>query len=385
MTVTLAPRILRWARERARLDPAALAKKVGTQASKVEAWEQSGKLRFGQIAKVAQATRTPLGFLYLAEPPNDELPIPDFRTVADAPVEQPSPDLLETIESMQQRQTWMRDFLIEEGEQALSFVGSVSLGSNAATVAAAMRATLGFSRDWAGEENTWTDALLKLRQAIDGIGVLISISGVVGNNNYRTLHPEEFRGFALIDSFAPLIFINGSDAKAAQMFTMAHELAHVWIGQEGVSNLPAMEAPANRVERFCNKVAAEFLVPEKEIRTRWPLARRAEEPFQDLARRFKVSPLVAARRVLDLELISRAAFFTFYNDYLEDVRRQRERQGGGGSFWNNQNVRLGQRFGSAVVRAAKEGRLLYRDAYRLTGLNGPTFDKFAERLGFRLK
>lgn len=385
MTVTLAPRILRWARQRARLDPAALAKKVGTQTSKVEAWEQSGKLRFGQIAKVAQATRTPLGFLYLAEPPDDELPIPDFRTVADAAVEQPSPDLLETIESMQRRQAWMRDFLIEEGEPELSFVGSATLDSNSDTVAAAMRETLGFSGNWASEEITWTDALLKLRQAIDGIGVLISISGVVGNNNYRKLDPEEFRGFALIDSFAPLIFINGSDAKAAQMFTMAHELAHVWIARAGVSNLPAMEAPANRVERFCNRVAAEFLVPKEEIKTRWPFARRTDEPFQDLARRFKVSPLVAARRVLDLDLITRQEFFAFYNEYLADERRRQERQGGGGSFWNNQNVRLGQRFGSAVVRSAKEGRLLYRDAYRLTGLSGPTFDKFAERLGFRLK
>jgi Zn-dependent peptidase ImmA (M78 family)/transcriptional regulator with XRE-family HTH domain len=385
MTVTLAPRILRWARERARLDRAALAKKVGTRENKVEAWEQTGKLRFAQLEKVAQATRTPVGFLFLAEPPSDELPIPDFRTVADAPVERPSPDLLETVETMQRRQAWMRDFLIEEGEPELTFVGSASLDSNPDAVSASMRETLGFSRGWANEEATWTDALLKLRQAIDAIGVLVSISGVVGNNNYRKLDPNEFRGFALIDSYAPLIFVNGSDAKAAQMFTMAHELAHVWVAEGGVSNLQALEATGNRVERFCNSAAAEFLVPEAEIRTRWPVARRADEPFQDLALQFKVSPLVAARRVLDLGLITREEFFAFYNEYLEDARRQQERQGAGGSFWNNQNVRLGQRFGAAVVRAAKEGRLLYREAYRLTGLSGPTFDKFAERLGFRLR
>ncbi len=384
MTVTLAPRILRWARERARLDRAALAKKVGTRENKVEAWEHTGKLRFGQLEKVAQATRTPVGFLFLQEPPSDELPIPDFRTIADTPVQRPSPDLLEMIEMMQRRQAWMRDFLIEEGEAELDFVASASLDSNPNTVAARMRETLGFAQDWASEEATWTDALLKLRQAVDAAGVLIFISGVVGNNNYRKLDPDEFRGFALIDSYAPLIFINGSDAKAAQMFTIAHELAHVWLGQGGVSNLPALEAPANRVERFCNNAAAEFLVPEEAIRRRWPIAQRADEPFQDLARRFKVSPLVAARRALDLELISRRQFFTFYREYLEDERRQQERQGGG-SFWNNQNVRLGQRFGAAVVRAAKEGRLLYREAYRLTGLSGPTFDKFAERLGFRLR
>lgn len=385
MNIALEPKVLRWARERAGLDKAALAKKVGTNTNKVEAWEQSGKLRFGQVDKVARATRTPVGFLFLPEPPDDELPIPDFRTVADAPVERPSPDLLETVETMQRRQAWMRDFLIEEGEPELTFVGSASVESDEKEVAASMRKTLGFTIGWASDEATWTDALLKLRQAIDAAGILVSIAGVVGNNNYRKLDPDEFRGFALIDSYAPLIFINGTDAKAAQMFTMAHELAHVWIARGGVSNLPALQASANRVEGFCNEVAAEFLVPEEEIRRRWHVAQRADEPFQDLARRFKVSPLVAARRVLDLGLISRAKFFEFYNAYLEDERRKQERTGGGGSFWNNQNVRLGQRFGAAVVRAAKEGRLLYREAYRLTGLTGPTFDNYAERLGFRLR
>jgi Zn-dependent peptidase ImmA (M78 family) len=105
-----------------------------------------------------------------------------------------------------------------------------------------------------------------------------------------------------------------------------------------------------------------------------------------LTRRFKVSPIVAARRAADLGLLSRREYLAFYRDYEADERRRREvKDDGGGTFWNSQNVRIGERFGAAVAQAVKEGRLLYRDAYRLTGLRGETFTKFAESLGVRLR
>jgi Zn-dependent peptidase ImmA (M78 family) len=222
-----------------------------------------------------------------------------------------------------------------------------------------------------------------LRQQIETVGVLIVINGVVGNNTHRKLSTEEFRGFALCDGYAPLIFINGSDANAAQMFTMAHELAHLWLGEDGVSNFDALQPAPARVERLCNAAAAEFLVPARTLKACWAEAQQAQEHYQYLARRFKVSPLVAARRALDLQFATRDEFFAFYRDYLDDDRRKRG-ESKGGHFWNTQNVRVGSRFGAAVVRAAKEGRLLYREAYRLTGLRGKTFDKFADSLGYPL-
>lgn len=108
-----------------------------------------------------------------------------------------------------------------------------------------------------------------------------------------------------------------------------------------------------------------------------------DEPFQFLARHFKVSPLVAARRALDLRLLNRPEFFEFYRKYQEDERRQK-RKSSGGDFYATQGTRVGERFANAVIRAVKEGRLLYRDAYRFTGLHSKTFDRYADSLGFRM-
>jgi Zn-dependent peptidase ImmA (M78 family) len=209
------------------------------------------------------------------------------------------------------------------------------------------------------------------------------INGVVGNNTHRKLDVEEFRGFALSDDYAPLIFVNGADAKSAQMFTLAHELAHLWLGQEGLSGFEGIFPGGSDVEDWCNQAAGEFLVPATEMRDSWRDVRREADPFQVLARRFKVSPIVVGRRALDLRLVGREEFFSFYNDYIGQERR---RSGGptGGDFYNNQNTRVGELFATQVVRAALDGRVGFQEAYDLTGLRGGAFQEYARRLGFDL-
>lgn len=378
-TVAIKPELIIWARDRAGLTDDALVKRF----RRFNDWltgEAQPTLR--QLESLAGMTYTPLGYFFLPEPPDERLPIPDFRTVRDEPVLRPSPNLLETVQRMQRRQNWMREFLIEEREDALQFVGSVGLNASVVEVAASIRQVLGIGEGWASEQPSWTQALTELREAAERAGMLVVISSVVGNNNHRKLSTDEFRGFVLRDEYAPLVFVNGADFKSAQMFTMAHELAHVWLGQSGVFNLRVFEPTDHEVEIFCNRVAAEFLIPEMELRPAWQEARRTEEPFQTIAKQFKVSTIVAARRLRDLGFISRERFFEFHEEYLADERRRKEKKADGGDFYNTQNVRVGKRFASAVIRAAKEGRLLYRDAYALTGLHGNTFDKYAESLGF---
>lgn len=379
--ITLKPEVLRWARERSGLEVENLARKVGVKPERVQRWESSGQITLPQVDKLARYTHTPVGFLYLSKPVDDRLPISDFRTTGDRPLRKPSPELLDTIQLMQRRQAWMRDELIEEGNEPLDFVGCVSLEPPPREVAHAMRVRLGLGLHWASAEPTWTQALNRLRRHVEAVGILVVINGVVSNNNHRKLNPDEFRGFALVDEYAPLIFINNADFKAAQMFTLVHELAHVWVGAEGVSNFEEyLLPPSHEVEQFCNKAAAEFLVPENELRAIWDQAPE-EQRYDFLARRFKVSSLVAARRALDLSLINQPEYFEFYRAWERNERRERGSGESGGDFWNNQNFRIGKRFGTAVVRAVKEGRLLHRDAYSLTGLKGDTFNKLVQRYG----
>src|SRR5262249_11806255 len=329
-------------------------------------------------------TLTPLGYFFLPEPPEEKLPIPDFRTVRDRGVRRPSPNLLETIHIMQRRQDWMHEYLVEQGASRLPFVGSVTLDSSQRDAARRIREAIGMTAGWAREHARWTDALLALRRATETIGIIVVINGVVANNNKRKLDPDEFRGFVLCDDYAPLVFINGADFKSAQMFTLAHELAHVWLGRDALFDLPELLPPDNQVERFCNGVAAEVLIPAAELEEFWPQAHRKDQPFQAIAVEFKVSPIVGARRALDLNLISRSTFFSFLEKQEQDEQRREaiKKARGGGDFYLTQEVRIGRRFGGAGIRAARAGRLLYRDAYHLTGLSGQTFDRFAEGLGF---
>jgi Zn-dependent peptidase ImmA (M78 family)/transcriptional regulator with XRE-family HTH domain len=380
-SINVNPELIRWAIERSGRSLETLVRYL----PRIGRWE-SGEAQptLKQLEKLARKTWTPLGYFFLAEPPEEKLPVPDFRTARDEPVRRPSPNLIDTLHTMQRRQAWMRDYLVEMGHERLSFIGSAKISENIESVAKNIRRELGMSEGWAGRISTWTDALRVLREAAEGAGVLVVINGVVGNDNHRKLDPAEFRGFVLADDYAPLVFINGSDARSAQMFTLAHELAHLWIGEGGIFDLPDMQASGDRREVFCNRVAAEFLVPAAELKRFWPNANREAEPFQAIAKEFKVSPIVAARRALDLGLIDQPRFFEFYQAYQTDERRKAAKAKGGGDFYNNQNVRLGKRFARAVMLAAKEGRLLYREAYSLTGLQGATFDKYAKELNISL-
>ena len=198
------------------------------------------------------------------------------------------------------------------------------------------------------------------------------------------LDPQEFQGFALVDEFAPLIFVNAADYIAAQIFTLAHEAVHLLIGETGLSSFDRLLPAHNATERFCNRVSAEFLVPAEELRGLLACSpTRKGTHTKGLPRKFKVSAIVAARRALDLRLIDRDAFFVFYEMH-KDQGRRRPTDRSGGSFWNTQRWRIGPRFGDAVVRATREGRLLYREAYSLTGLKRNTFEKLPEGMGIQL-
>jgi Zn-dependent peptidase ImmA (M78 family) len=379
--IELQPAVLRWARERSKLDQEELARKIAVKVERLRAWEGTGRISLAQVGKLAAKTYTPEGFLFLPAVPEERLEIPDLRTVGDRPI-QPSPNLLDTVRAMLRRQAWMRGELVEQGADGLDFVGSAALGDPVEDVATAMREALDLATGWADRVPTWVEALRLLRERMDAAGVLVASSGIVANNTRRKLDPDEFRGFALVDEYGPLIFVNGADYRSAQMFTLAHELAHVWVDASGVSNsdLADLDAPRPDVEQRCNAIAAEFLIPADDLRSAWPDVAGDARRFEHIARRFKTSQIVAARRALDAELIPRSQFFEFLDAYRANPERGARIVGDGGDFWNTQGVRIGRRLSHAIVQAVEDGRLLYQDAYALTGLRGATFDTFVERV-----
>ncbi len=379
--VDVSPEMLRWACERAGCDVRDLAARF----PQLPAWERREKQpTFRQLEAFAKATRTPFGFLFLPVPPEERLPIPDLRTVKHGPL-LPSPDLLDTIYAMQRRQDWLREERLECDAGPLEFVGSARLSDDPSAVGQEMRRIVGLDEGWASAVSTWEDAVSELRRRIEQLGVMAVINGVVGNNTHRKLDVEEFRGFALTDPYAPLIFVNGADAKSAQMFTLAHELAHVWLGPEGegISGFEGIFPGNDRIEKFCDQAAAEFLVPARELKERWREVKGTPDPFERVARYFKVSPIVAGRRAMDLRLVNRETFFDFYDAYTKR-ERQRAKAADGGDFYNNQNTRVGAAFATSVIRAAMGGRLSFKEAYDLTGLRGGAFQEYAKRLGMDL-
>ena len=380
--ISVNPDLLRWARERAYRSQEDLSGRP--QFSKLPAWEQGTlKPTLKQLEAFARAVHVPIGYLFLPEPPEERLPIPDMRTIGDQGIRHPSPDLLDTIYLMQRRQAWLREERIEWDMDLLDFVGSAKLSDDPRGVGGEMRRIIGFTDGWASRVRTWMEAIGILREAIEALGVITVINGVVGNNTHRKLNVKEFRGFALSDEYAPLIFVNGADSKSAQMFTLAHELTHLWLGESALTNAGLVSLPSVELEVWCNRAAAEFLIPERELREYWRDIRRSAAPMERIARHFKVSPVVAGRRALDLNLLDRETFFAFYQEYMQRDD-QRRPPPSGGDFYNTQNNRVGKWFAMQVIRAAKENRISFKEAYDLTGLHGGSFQEYANRLGINL-
>lgn len=369
--------MLLWACERSGQSPESMHNRF----PKLELWTK-GKASptFRQLENFAKATYTPVGFLFLQEPLVEKVPIPDFRTVGNKRYGQPSPDLLDTVYICQQRQEWYRDFMRASGEKPLQFVGSANTKDSVEKFAGQIRHALGFDIEERRKMRTWADALRSFIDQADELGILVMVNGVVGNNNRRKLDPYEFRGFALVDDLSPLVFINGSDTKSAQMFTLAHELAHIWLGQSALSDAQVAELTGNEVERWCNLVAAELLVPLAVILNEYQKNKPLFDEVNRLARNFKVSTLVTLRRIYDAGGLKKDEFWKAYNEELE--RLLALPTGAGGNFYLTQAARVSKRFARTLISSTLEGQTLYRDAFRMLGFSRlETFRDLGHTLG----
>jgi Zn-dependent peptidase ImmA (M78 family) len=366
--VNINTNILTWAITRAGYELQEFLAKVPV----VQKWIQGEKKpTVKQLEKFSKQVHLPFGYLFLPEPPVERLPIPFFRTNNPHPTSV-SVNVYDTILLMQQRQDWLRDYLNDNEFNALPFVGRYRNRQNIAEIVNDIRATLDLQEDWASRFETWRDALDSLTHKIEDAGIIMVFNGVVENNTSRPIKVDECRGFVLVDEMAPFMFINNSDGKAAQMFTIVHELAHIWTGHSAGFDFRKLQPANNPVELLCDKVAAEFLVPENSFNAVW----RQNPSIKYAARYFKVSEIVIARRALDTGKLMLRDFYAFYEEYTKREFAKKETQSSGGDFYATTRKRLSMTFAAHVNNAVKSGKLLYRDAYRLTSLKGDTFQNF---------
>ena len=326
-----------------------------------------------QLENFSKLVHVPFGFLFLSTPPKEQFPIPFFRT-GQNPGE-PSLNVFDSVLLLKQRQQWLTEYLTETGMDPLPFVGKFRINQGYRVIVDDIRKTLNLPGDWASKCENSDKALDNLTHRIEEIGIIVNFNSIVANNTHRAIPVEECRGFVLVNKHASFIFVNSADAKGAQLFTIVHELAHIWVGMSAAFDNAKMLPANDPTELLCDQVAAEFLVPENLFKDRW----ERNGSLAALSNYFKVSQIVVARRALDLDFISKTRFFQFYNKYISDFHAKKDNQTGGGDFYLTQKKRLSLRFAAFVNQAVKENRLLYRDAYKLTGLKGNTYDQFISK------
>ena len=376
--VVAAPSVLTWALEVSSTEPEKVRSKFA-----VEKWiEGAAQPTLKQLQSFATITGVPFGYLLLAEPPQWTLPVPDFREgFANFPT--PSADLIAVLNLAERRQAWYREYALAQGATALAFVGSAA-DANPVEAAAEIRATLGI--EVVDRSGNWSDARKLLLRNFESVGGLTVATSMVGNNTHRWLNEDEFRGFSLVDDIAPLIFVNTHQTLNGQIFTIAHELAHVWRGASGIGNEDPRSGGQSNIERWCNAVASEVLVPSEELRARYgPLANLGTTEVLDrLAADFRCGTLVV------LQALNRARlrrFEDFDAAYDGEVRRlaqlSEERQSsGGGNHYNSQPFRVGERLSRALVADTLEGRTTFTEAMDLMSMKSlSTFDEYVRRLG----
>ncbi|VAW61885.1 hypothetical protein MNBD_GAMMA11-760 [hydrothermal vent metagenome] len=319
------PSILTWARERAQFSPGMLAKKLNIKEDKLDSWK-IGEIQptFKQAQKIAKATHIPSGYLFLPEPPEEELPVADLRTVGNEPLNRPGAELIEVIRQALFRQAWFQDYLKTHAFDQNPVVARKHLDTPVVEIVDDMRNVSGLTRT--PFKGNWKDHFKYLIQRIESLNIPVMRSGVISSNTHKPLSVKEFRGFALSDKLASVIFINLTDAPPARLFTLIRELAHVWTGVSGISDT---KPDANsREEQTCNSIAAELdnLVP--------------------VATKFHISQWVIARRALENKLVSFSDYSRHSHKVIENYKNKKG--GGGGNYYLNLKGKVSERFSVAV-------------------------------------
>lgn len=385
VAVSISPDVLVWV-----LKKIATNQKVSEIAELIREWQSGEKTpTFKAIENVSQKTQIPFGYFFLKQPPEEECELIECRTIDSKTLENPSRELIDTVDMMSNVQEWMAEYNKDNEFNELNFVGSFSEKFDVMDLVDDICFKLEIKRDWFIECKDVGESFRYLREKISDLGILVMQNGVVGLNTNRKLNIEEFRAFTLINKYAPLIFINTNDTKNGKIFSLLHELTHIWLGNDNLYNdSHAGSNKVSKLEQLCNAVAAEILVPDKLFIKKWRNSEEISvEKIKSIAQYFKCSSFVIARRALNKKFISKQ----FYDEFIEEkkieydfYKKRRSDKGGGGNFYSTLISHWDRRFILALDSSTKMGRTQYLEAYRLVQMKGKTFHKFVDKLKNRV-
>ena len=337
---------------------------------------------YAQIESLSKKTHIPLGYFFLKTPPHENIPILEFRTVNSTAISKLSRDVIDTYYHMAAIQNWMRDYLLDQGNERLPFVSSYNHETQPEKIASSIRETIGLDEDWYTQSKNSKASFNRLRELFESVGILILQNGVVGQNNYRKLSINEFRAFTLIDEYAPLIFINNNDTPGGKLFSLFHEAVHIWLGLHSFYNEnSSLSFNISPQETLCNATAAELLVPNALFIDKWDRTPNLDlkDKIAYVAKYFKCGEITIARRALDNNYISRIQYEKIAAGVIAGVKNN-NKKAGDGDYYNTIISRLGRRIIIALDNSIKEGKTPYTEAFRLTGTNRVTFTNLVSEI-----
>jgi Zn-dependent peptidase ImmA (M78 family) len=361
--------IVDWAIKRVNENLTSLSSKLDVTPENIHAWRTgNAKPNFPQAIELAKKLKIPFGYLFLDSPPQEKFPLPDLRTLTGFRYQKPSPNFLEVLYDALRKQDWYREHLIDEGATPLPYIRKYSSSSDPHVIASDIRGILGIDHTLRQDCVNWEDFLKNLVYRAEQKGIIVLRTGIVADNTHRKLDIQEFRGFAISDDIAPLIFINENDYRTAQIFTIAHELTHLWIGASGISNLNyslRSSQQTHAVDRFCDKVAAEILIPGEDFIIRWDGFATLDNNLNKLSRYYKVSTFVVLRRAYEFDLISDESFQNKYEELITKIKRKKP---SGGDYYRLVLSRNSASFTKTLVVASSEGHVLPTVTARLLNI-----------------
>ena len=380
VNVNIQPAIISWA-----LSQTSEEKLGAKLVENIKHWLDGTKSpTFNQIEDFSKKSHIPLGYFFLQTPPVEQISLLEYRTLDSIEMTTTSRNLIDTIHEMESVQEWMVNYRKELNYNTIGVVGCLKYSTDISVIADTIRKDLGLVDEWYKECGNPSEAFNKVRGLLEECGIIVMMNGIVGKNTHRALDVNEFRAFAMVNEWAPLIFINGADSAGGRLFSLFHEIVHLWIGENDLYNDRKYSTHGIKpIEITCNAVAGELMVPKAAFFEKWNSNTNDDifEKIKELARTFRCSSSVIARRALDNNKIDKNVYNQVIEDAIEAYIQAKQEKSSGGDYYRVARSKLDGVFVRALCESVNSGRTSFTEAYRLTNTTSKTFSEVASGLG----